>query len=103
MNTRSAFALGCCMIAGCLILGAFFGQPLSAQQPYKPPVRQPGTTIAASEPATIVGRYAVATAGAQNKAIVVVDTTTGRCWMKWTDFSTAQWMDLGSPVLQKSK
>ena len=80
MSGRQTWVIGAAIVIGCLILGLFFGQPSAAQQK-------------GGQPAP--GRYrAVMTTDRQTDHVLVIDTVTGRCWVR----IGFHWKGLGSPV-----
>jgi cytochrome bd-type quinol oxidase subunit 1 len=82
MKVRQSWILVVAFVIGCLLLGVIVGQPTSAQQPAKPA-------------ATHYQLSTVPPNGGSPGAIVVLDTSTGRCWQR--SLNGGNWQDLGSP------
>ena len=83
MKRTSTFAL---LVAGTLGIALFSALPVRnsvAQGPDRPPA--------------VPGRYQVALGGGTPAPCVVIDSTTGQCWLK----SATGWEDLGSPIAAK--
>jgi hypothetical protein len=82
MNTRKAWVVGICFLAGCLLLGAFCGSRSDAEQ---------------KAPPSPVGRYQAIQGRANDTSFVVIDTATGQCWTNDARGDASSWRDLGSP------
>jgi hypothetical protein len=93
MSAKSPLILGASLIASCLILGLFFGQPSTGQAP---------AALAKAE-----SRYQVVPLSNNNNYLVVVfDPATGQCWYRevnkdFGDEPEKAWFNLGTPVKKK--
>src|SRR5262249_15779235 len=85
MGAKPSLILGASLVASCLVLGLYFGQPSAGQAP--------------AAPARAEGRYQVVPFNSNNNFIVVVfDPATGRCWMREVDSTPKEWYDMGTPL-----
>jgi hypothetical protein len=85
LSARQSWVLAVAIVLASLILGVSFGGRTSAQ----PKAEQPAP----------VGRYQIR-GGGDNPTLVVIDTTTGQCWVAGMA-QPKHWEDLGSPAQGK--
>ena len=86
---QSSFAYAA-LILGVVAFASSFARPTSGQQ--------------GALSSTGVGRYQLASGGASNNHLYVIDTATGRIWSRFVPGGTPQetkWVDCGSPVAGK--
>jgi hypothetical protein len=89
VSAKSPLILGASLVASCLVLGLFFGQPSAGQAP--------------AAPAKAEGRYQVVPCSNNNGSLVVIfDPVTGQCWYRevnrlYADTPENAWFNLGTP------
>ncbi len=90
MSAKSPLIIGASLVASCLVLGLFFGQPSAGQAP--------------AAPAKAEARYQAVPFNNNNASFVVVfDPVTGQCWYRevnkdYADAPEKAWFNLGTPV-----
>jgi hypothetical protein len=90
VRAKSPLIVGASLVASCLGLGLFFGQPSAGQAP--------------ASPAKAEGRYQMVPFSNNNAPLVVVfDPVTGQCWFRevskdYADAPEKAWFNLGTPV-----